>query len=479
MSVAACGGGSNEPESSPSSSATGEEQTASTDANPEPLIVTSDDGALRLEIPAGAVPADTVITIAASAGQSRELSDLGDVLSAYELGPEGLAFDVPATVTFEVPATADRADGTPIVVGLLDSGGAVEPLRSQHLQRDETGLRLQGTLDHFSTVAFLDGLFTVFVSPTAPTVEVGSFFQSEVLLGTSDARASFPSARAGEAAVELASVAWTAGPGIDLRGGGLRGSSIGREDLECLEIVSSSYSIEIELSIRPDLPPEVTELIEASALGLVLSGEGIVDDPYAATLTEPVTCVSGGEPPPDTGSSSAADDPDESATDDPVDDPSASSDDDTSVFFIDDPTGDLVTLSGAPATPGTLPDVVDLIRFGHEGSLWSMTLAGTCDEACLAEMQIASCQLVVFDPEDRVTATAILQKNDEGGFDQRTDGDPALVVRDSSFTGDACEFDVDLSGLADECTVGGAVRGSRTDSIDGGAEDLTGTVPCR
>lgn len=461
--AAACGGGSDEPAStSPAANA-----AAAAESNPDPLVVTSDDGALTLEIPAGAIPAGTVITVAPNAGVSGEMSDLGDVLGAYELDPDGLAFDRPATVTFDVPASGDRADGTPIVVGLLESGGAIEPLRSQHLRRDDAGLQLTGTLDHFSTVAFFDGLVMATMTPNAQTVEVGKFFEALVRLSGDGFVAE---------AVRLTFVDWSVGPGLKLLSEtGSTPAEWSKAQIECQQVGKSDTSVAIQIGI----PPRTTELSEASALGAVLLA--IADDPYAATLTEPVECWSSDEPPPDTVSvsGSAAEEPDDAAADDPPDESFAPSDDDRSSFFIDDPLGDLVTLSGAPAAPGTLPDEIDLTRFGYEGSLWSMSLAGRCDDACLAEMHVASCQQVVYDAEGRVTATAILQKNDEGGFDQRTNGDPAYVLKDASYTGDACEFDVDLSGLTYECTVGGAIRGSRTDSIDDGAEDLTDTVPCR
>jgi len=127
--------------------------------------VVSADGKLTLTIPAGALPADTEITV-------RELtrSELGpewqgvDIEAAYELGPDGLVFQQPVAVTLRLaqsptgPGGILQADG---VVLVTESGAGIEPTGSQVLAADaDAGVTvLTGEIGHFSRLAGVDSGF--------------------------------------------------------------------------------------------------------------------------------------------------------------------------------------------------------------------------------------------------------------------------------------------------------------------------------
>lgn len=115
--------------------------------------VVSADGDLTLDIPAGALPADTEITI-----RGLPPSDLGpEVTAAYELGPDGLLFQQPVTVTLRLdqsplgPGGVLQAD---VVVLLSRSGTETEPAGAQVLTGDADAgvMTVTGEIMHFSSL---------------------------------------------------------------------------------------------------------------------------------------------------------------------------------------------------------------------------------------------------------------------------------------------------------------------------------------
>lgn len=123
--------------------------------------ITSVDGNVTLDVPAGALAADTEITMTmVPAGQrSSELSDLTPEAVVYEFGPDGLQFSTPATVTLalpdaEAPVTSGDSLSTPLTVVASLSGGTLELAGAQETTVEPTSgaLVARAEIDHFSSV---------------------------------------------------------------------------------------------------------------------------------------------------------------------------------------------------------------------------------------------------------------------------------------------------------------------------------------
>jgi len=118
--------------------------------------VVSADGHLTLTIPAGALGADTPITIRAVSPSALGPDFQGvDVAAAYELGPDGLVFGQPVAVSLRLDQSPTGPGGVlqvdPVAL-LTESGGTVEALDAQVLTADaDAGTAiLTAELTHFS-----------------------------------------------------------------------------------------------------------------------------------------------------------------------------------------------------------------------------------------------------------------------------------------------------------------------------------------
>lgn len=116
-------------------------------------IVRSADGVVTLEIPAGAMPEGTTITIEPSTE-----SGLGGVLDGmvYRFEPSGLEFQVPVELRFDLsqldPAPEDGEFEIMFLGDLVDRDGAtVRGL--QHFESSLDGTILSTDIEHFSTYA--------------------------------------------------------------------------------------------------------------------------------------------------------------------------------------------------------------------------------------------------------------------------------------------------------------------------------------
>ena len=124
--------------------------------------ITSSDGRLALDVPPGALPADTVISIRPL--EPGELpASLAGVDAAYELGPDGLQFAAPVVVTFGLgPALAPSGElGVTLsnLVTVSTGGGTPEPVADQRVVVDDAGdATVTGTLMHFTIIASGYGL---------------------------------------------------------------------------------------------------------------------------------------------------------------------------------------------------------------------------------------------------------------------------------------------------------------------------------
>jgi hypothetical protein len=125
--------------------------------------VPSHDGRLVLEFPPDAVAAATDITIegAAPSSLAPEFDDT-EVYQAYDLGPDGLQLDPPASVSYALPNGAFAMSGNSVTltntVLMTENGGEPEPLDNLVASVDvEAGtVELRGELSHFSPVAIVD-----------------------------------------------------------------------------------------------------------------------------------------------------------------------------------------------------------------------------------------------------------------------------------------------------------------------------------
>jgi len=128
-----------------------------TRVGPEGGTATSADGKLTLTFPPGALSQETEITIAPATVE-------GGV--GYELGPDGLQLNTPATATFSAPASEVLPAGvlgTPMFPVFVESNGALESPQNLRIERDQDVIRVTADLTHFSVVrfGFRDLLFDV------------------------------------------------------------------------------------------------------------------------------------------------------------------------------------------------------------------------------------------------------------------------------------------------------------------------------
>lgn len=125
--------------------------------------ITSSDGRLSLHFPDGALPAENTITIkAVDPGQlGSEFNDI-EVDVVYELGPDGLSFDEPVsvTLTMDAPSADDAAGRTITALPLLTaSGGTVEAGGNPDIQLNEDGtLTATAEITHFSHIASAESI---------------------------------------------------------------------------------------------------------------------------------------------------------------------------------------------------------------------------------------------------------------------------------------------------------------------------------
>lgn len=163
--------------------------------------IASVDGSFELSIPAGALAADEDIsmTLVPAVQQTGEVADLGEGGVVYDLQPDGLTFDVPATVTMEMPesfdATVDDAEvGVNPMIGLILSGGELAVAAAQSTTVDaETGTTTAtAEIEHFSNFVMKPltmatsgpgaGLFVIAEVPATVVRDV--FFQVDLAVGS-------------------------------------------------------------------------------------------------------------------------------------------------------------------------------------------------------------------------------------------------------------------------------------------------------
>jgi len=152
--------------------------TVSQDIGSDGGEITSSDGKLTLTIPAGALGNTETITIEEISPDElgSEFADI-ETEAAWELGPDGLEFDMPVTAAYQVEP---NDEGNPLEVtmpGLLtETDGTAIALDSLVFE----GETLTGTLDHFSALVFERNFATATVRNVPDALEVGHSVMVEV-----------------------------------------------------------------------------------------------------------------------------------------------------------------------------------------------------------------------------------------------------------------------------------------------------------
>jgi len=133
--------------------------------------LTSADGTLHLAIPAGALNAETDISIQPI---SNELT--GGIGTAYRLAPHGQIFSKPVAITFNYKA-ADTVGSRPefLDIAFQDSEGSWQMLTNTTV--DKVQKKVTAATTHFSDWGYFK---SIQVDPAAATVEQGAFLELKV-----------------------------------------------------------------------------------------------------------------------------------------------------------------------------------------------------------------------------------------------------------------------------------------------------------
>ncbi len=151
-------------------------------------VIEYPDGRLRLSIPEGALAEDTEITVRELADEELEPPLAGATLEkVYRLGPDGLQFALPVTVTLQLPGSSEPAPGESNVAVFANFSASAdsEVPAGQLIQVNDDGLLLTGAINHFSNLIAVrvQGLSITFdVNPTSQMV--GQTFEASVSLVT-------------------------------------------------------------------------------------------------------------------------------------------------------------------------------------------------------------------------------------------------------------------------------------------------------
>lgn len=148
--LASCDSGSTSPNAGPN------QNPASLSIGPQGGTFASADGSLTLAVPAGALAQSTTLTIAPLTAAQMPAAFAGmDIPQAYDLGPDGLTFSKPITVSLYAGPSTPQSDGSirlTIDDLLTTHAGEVEPLDSLRVVSRGDSTFIVGDLRHFSPV---------------------------------------------------------------------------------------------------------------------------------------------------------------------------------------------------------------------------------------------------------------------------------------------------------------------------------------
>jgi len=143
--------------------------------------VTSLDGRLNVEIPAGALAEDTEISIEIIPPEElpEELQEWEPIGSAYRLEPDGLKFQEPIKLTMQIDeeqlSNIEPEEGySSFMIMSLNSDGELDVLENLETQFSETqGVKVSGYTDHFSHDFISQGYMYVSWNVLDPLAPVG------------------------------------------------------------------------------------------------------------------------------------------------------------------------------------------------------------------------------------------------------------------------------------------------------------------
>lgn len=177
--LTACGGGSGGGGTNPPAGVT---QTM----GPSGGSIATTDGRLTLEVPAGALDADTEISIRklAKADLGPDAAD-ADILDVWELSPDGLQFLQPVVVRRILDQQPMRSDGTAGVDAVFlasESGGLYALAGDQTIEGDldTNETTLTGTITHFSRLSTIRGDLALEVEGIPDSLLTDQIFQVDV-----------------------------------------------------------------------------------------------------------------------------------------------------------------------------------------------------------------------------------------------------------------------------------------------------------
>jgi len=164
----------------------------SKEIGPDGGEITSADGLLTLTFPAGALGNTETITIAPLDADSlgSEFDDIG-VEIAYDLGPDGLEFNLPVMVSFNDDQDPNVGSDSLEVssISLLSSeNGEKIPLDSLQtiVDSDNGSVIGKGLLSHFSPLVKSSGAMTLRIGSLPDTVEISTIFFDVFVAGEVD-----------------------------------------------------------------------------------------------------------------------------------------------------------------------------------------------------------------------------------------------------------------------------------------------------
>ncbi len=227
--------------------------------------VTSADDAFALEVPAGALGDEQEVSVTRVAASQRpvDFSDVGPDATAFDLRPDGLQFDVPATFDFTPPAalqpTAEGDEYTvPLWASVTLADGTLELASEQEVVADLDAMTsvVHGAIEHFSTwvsmpLFRLDGeprsLSAALTGPSQATV--GEPFDVMVgvaaLQGVTFAAIDVVAADDSESPVEQQAPFATPLPLVEAEGASGR---IGSTSYLCTEPGGGTLAVDVEIS---------------------------------------------------------------------------------------------------------------------------------------------------------------------------------------------------------------------------------------
>lgn len=139
---------------------------------------------LTLDIPAGAMPAQTEVTIGSS---TVDASALGSqtVSDVYELAPDGLEFETPATATIRLPGVATTPSQLPLLGIVLVSGDSVEVYVENSIEVVDDAVVLTAPIAHFSDIAVARARIDAVLQPSSVVADPGTTFDASASISWS------------------------------------------------------------------------------------------------------------------------------------------------------------------------------------------------------------------------------------------------------------------------------------------------------